>query len=226
MPTGVNLNRYSGSGSCIPWAQRQRILVRATTVSMSLGHSVVFQVRRVPGDMPSSMTLDHGDLLVMDGSAQSEYAHRTVPGLPGPRFSLTASCPLAGAAGCVLPTRAQGSVEPGSRWLGEGQNKLSSSWGLFLLLLILVLALLVSTWIYIRRGRRHSCQRLSRSAAYFPSRGRARWVGGRRWRMSRRRQSSKRCLFISLLYLFWDKTLLFFSEYGFLFLYTAGYASS
>ena len=34
--------------------------------------------RRVPGDVPSSITLDHGDLLVMDGSAQSEYAHRTV----------------------------------------------------------------------------------------------------------------------------------------------------
>ena len=38
---------------------------------------MVFQVRRVPGDVPSSITLDLGDLLVMDGSAQSEYAHRT-----------------------------------------------------------------------------------------------------------------------------------------------------
>ena len=41
----------------------------------------MFQVRRAPGDVPSSVALDHGDLLVMDGSAQSEYAHRTVPGL-------------------------------------------------------------------------------------------------------------------------------------------------
>ena len=41
------------------------------------------------GDVPSSITLDHGDLLVMDGSAQSEYAHRTVPGLQGPRVNLT-----------------------------------------------------------------------------------------------------------------------------------------
>ena len=72
----------------------------------------MFQVRRVPGDVPSSITLDHGDLLVMDGSAQSEYAHRTVPGLQGPRVNLTfrwvtqhaASCPLAGVVGCVLPT--------------------------------------------------------------------------------------------------------------------------
>ena len=58
-------------------------------VSMRLGHSVAFQVRRVPGDVRSSITLDHGDLLVMDGSAQSEYAHRTVPGLQGPRVNHT-----------------------------------------------------------------------------------------------------------------------------------------
>ena len=78
-----------------------------------------------------------------------------------------------------------------------------SSWGLVLLLLILVFALLVSTWIYIRRGRRHSRQRLSRPAAYFASRGRARWVGGRRWRLSRHRQSSKRVSFyFPFLYLF------------------------
>ena len=34
----------------------------------------------MPGDVPSSITLDHGDLLVMDGLAQLEYAHRKVPG--------------------------------------------------------------------------------------------------------------------------------------------------
>ena len=73
---------------------------------------MVFQVRRVPGDVPSSITLDHGDLLVMDGSGQSEYAHRGVPRLRGPLVNLTypwvtlhaASCPLAGVVGCVLPT--------------------------------------------------------------------------------------------------------------------------
>ena len=54
--------------------------------------------------------------------------------------------------GCVLPTCAQGSVEPSSRWLGEGENKWSSFWGLVLLLLILVSVLLVSTWINIGRG--------------------------------------------------------------------------
>ena len=37
-----------------------------------------FQVRRASWDVPSSITLDHGDLLVMGGPAQLEYAHRTV----------------------------------------------------------------------------------------------------------------------------------------------------
>ena len=39
-------------------------------------------------------------------------------------------------------------------------------------------ALLVSTWIYIRREHRYSGEGPSHSAVYFPSRGRARWVGG------------------------------------------------
>ena len=86
LPTGVNLNRYSGSGSCIPWHSDNESLFGPPNqpklkVSMSLGHSVVFQVRRASSDVPSSITLDHGDLLVMSGSAQSEYAQRTVPGL-------------------------------------------------------------------------------------------------------------------------------------------------
>ena len=93
------------------------------------GHSVEFVRRRVPGDVPSSITLDHGDILVMDGSAQSEYEHRTVSGLQGPRVNFTyrwvtqhaASCPLAGVVGCVLPTCAQGLVGPSSRWLGKGK---------------------------------------------------------------------------------------------------------
>ena len=89
--------------------------------------------RRAPGKVPSSIRLDHGDVLVMDGLAQSEY-ERTASELQGPRFNLTyrwvaqhtASCPLAGAVSCVLPTCAQGLVEPSSRWLGKGENKWSS----------------------------------------------------------------------------------------------------
>ena len=46
---------------------------------MSLGCSVEFQVRRrALGEVPSSIRLDHGDILVMDGLTQSEYEHLTV----------------------------------------------------------------------------------------------------------------------------------------------------
>ena len=184
VPTGVNLNRYSGSGSCIPWHSDNESLFAPPNqpkliVSMGLGHSVVFQVRRAPGDVPSSITLDHGDFLVMDGSAQLEYAHRT-----------------AGVVSCVLPTCMQGLAEPDSRGLGIEENKLSSSWGLVFFLLILVSFLLVSTWTHIRRGHRHSCWRPSRPAVHLRFRGRARWVEGRRWRLSRRRHSPKRRPFI------------------------------
>ena len=206
------------AGSCNPWHSDDESLFGPPNqpkliASMSLGHSVVFQVRRVPGDVPSSITLDHGDLLVMDGSAQSEYAHRTVSGLQGPLVNLTyrwvsqhaASCPLAGAVGCVLPSCVQGLVEPNSRWLGIGENKWTSYWGLVLLLLNLVTALMVSTWIYIRRGHRYCGQRPSCLAVHFPSRGRARWVGGRRWRLSRRRQNSKSVSFYFSFVHFWGR---------------------
>ena len=74
----------------------------------------------------------------MNGPAQSEYEHCTASELQGPRVNLTyrwvaqhtASCPPAGVVGCLLPTCAQGLIEPGSHWLGEGENKWSSSWGL------------------------------------------------------------------------------------------------
>ena len=131
---------------------------------------MVFQVRRRSSwDVSSSITLDHGGLLVIDGLAQSERAHRTVPGLQGLRVNLTcrwvaqhiASCPQAGAVGCVLPSCVQGLAKPGSHGLGVGENKWYSSWGLVLLLLISVTALLVSTWIHIRREHRHSGQRPS-----------------------------------------------------------------
>ena len=84
--------------------------------------------------------------------------------------------------------------------------------GMVLLLLIPVSLLLVSTLIHVRREHRHSGQRLSCSAVHFPSRGRARWVGGRRWRLSRRRQSPREKVFLFLLCVlfFREKILLFF----------------
>ena len=83
--------------------------------------------RRGQGKVPSLITLDHGDLLVMDGLTQSEYVHCTASGLQGPRVNLTfrwvaqhiASCPLAGVVGCVLPSCVQGLAEPDPRGCGE-----------------------------------------------------------------------------------------------------------
>ena len=210
VPTGVNLNQYAVSGSFIRWHSDNEPLFGPQNspkliFSLSLGNSVEFMVRRRgSGNFPSSIRLDHGDVRVMDGLAQSEYEHCTASGLQGPRVNLiyrwvaqhTASCPLVGVVGCVLPTCAQGLVVPSSRWLRDGEIKWSSSWGLVLFLLILVYVLLVSTWINIWREHRHSGQCPSRLAVHFPSRGRACWVGRRRWALSRRRQSSKGVSFL------------------------------
>ena len=95
-----------------------------------------FQVRRASSDVPSSITVDHGDLLVMDGLAHSKYEHCTVSGLQGPRVNLTyrwitqhtTFCPLAGVVGCALPTCVQGLAEPGSRRLGVGEDEWISVW--------------------------------------------------------------------------------------------------
>ena len=92
-----------------------------------------------------------------------------------------------------------------------------------LLLLILVSVLVVGTLINIRerggRGHRHSGQRPSCSVVHFPSRGRVRCVEGRRWRLSRRRQTSKGVSFYfpyisfwwNMLYSFFRSMILFFS---------------
>ena len=66
LPTGVNLNRYSGPSSCIRWHSDNEPLFGPQNapkliVSMSLGNSVEFKVRRGHGKVPSLITLDHGD---------------------------------------------------------------------------------------------------------------------------------------------------------------------
>ena len=79
---------------------------------------------------------------------------------------------------------------------------------------------MVSTWIHIRRGHRNSGQRPSRSMGYLPSLGRARWVGGRRWSLSRRRQSPRKVSFyypfVSFL---WRKHYFFLRVWFLMFLY-------
>ena len=137
VPTGVNLNRYAGDGSCIPWhCDNERLFGSPfepkVIVSMSLGHSVLFKLRRrAPENTPSQIWLDHGDLLVMDGLTQCEQVHSTASELEGPRVSLTyrwisqhiRSCPLAGLIGGALPSDAQDLAEPHSRVGGSRKSK-------------------------------------------------------------------------------------------------------
>ena len=216
LPTGVNLNHYDGSRSCVRWHSDNESFFRPQDsakliVSLSLGNPVEFKVRRVSDNVTSSITLDHGDVLVMDGSAQSEYLHCTMPGLQGPRVNLTyrwvaqhtASCPLAGAVGCLLPSCVQGLAEPSSRLWVDGENNWSFSWTLAFLLFILVSVLLGGIWMNIRKECRNSGQRPTCSSVHFTSRGRARWVGGRRWPLSRRSQSSRKRTFYFPWGIFW-----------------------
>ena len=229
LPTGVNLNHYDGSRSCVRWHSDNESLFGPRDspkliVSLSLGNPVEFKVRRVSDSVTSSITLDHGDVLVMDGSAQSEYLHCTMPGLQGPRVNLTyrwvaqhtASCPLAGVVGCLLPSCVQGLAEPGSRFWEKGENNWSFSWELAFLLFILMSVPLVSIWMNIRKECRNSGQRPSCSSVHFPSRGRARWVGGRRWPLSRRSQfSKKRTFYFPRGFFLGSKTMPFLQGYGF-----------
>ena len=68
VPSGVNLNRYAGWGSSIPWHSDNEPLFGDQSdpkviVSMSLGSSVDFRVcRRGRRNAPSAIRLDHGDL--------------------------------------------------------------------------------------------------------------------------------------------------------------------
>ena len=95
VPTGVNLNRYSGNGSRIPWHCDNEGLFGSpfepkVLVSMSLGISAMFKLRRrAPENTHSQIRLDHGDLLVMDGLTQLQYEHSTASELLGPRVNLT-----------------------------------------------------------------------------------------------------------------------------------------
>ena len=105
VPTGVNLNQYAAPGSHIRWHSDNEPLFGPQyspklIVSLSLVNSVEFKVRRrAPGEVPSSPI------------ARVNLTYRWVT-------QHTASCPPAGVVGCVLPSCAQGLVEPSSRWLG------------------------------------------------------------------------------------------------------------
>ena len=224
VPTGVNLNWYSGSGSCIPWHSDNESLFGPPNkpmliVSMSSHRSVVFQVRRASSDVHSSITLDHGDLLVMDGSAQSKCAHRTVPGLHGPRVNLTyrwvaPHCVLSTSKRsglcspnmCAMFSRAQvpvglvkGKINGPLLWDGpplvnpggcpSGQHLDSHLEGG------------IVTVVSI-----HPARRCTSPLGVVPV-----GLGGRRWALSRRRQSSKKVSFyFPFVFFAWEKTVPFF----------------
>ena len=137
VPTGVNLNRYAGDGSFIPWhCDNVRLFGSPgepkVIVSMSLGHSVLFKLRRRASESThSQIRLDHGDPLVMDGCTQFENEHSTASELSGPRVNLTFrwisqhiwSCPLAGLIGGAPHSDAQDLAEPHSCGGGSRKSK-------------------------------------------------------------------------------------------------------
>ena len=107
VPTGVNLNQYAGPGSFIRWHSDNEPLFGPQNspiiVSLSLWNSAEFKVRRrASGKVPTSIWLDHGDVLVMDGLAQSEYEHCTASGLQGPRVNLTSRYSVSACLACLV----------------------------------------------------------------------------------------------------------------------------
>ena len=130
VPMGVNLNRYSGSGSCIPWHSDNESLFGPPIVSMSLGHSVEFQVRRVRYGVSSPLQLDRGDILVMDG-VRNRSMH-TAPSLGCRVLGLT--LPVGYTTRCVLSTcRRGGLCSPNVcakfPLVGDGGKQMVLFWG-------------------------------------------------------------------------------------------------
>ena len=148
--------------------------------------------------LTSSVTLNHGDILVMDGSAQTEYLHCSATHCV---LSTRRRSGLFAPVVCARFSRARFSI------LGERENNGSFSWGLAFLLFILMSVPLVSIWMNIRKGCRHSGQRPPCLTVHLSSRGRARWVGRRRWSLSRRCQLSKKRTFYFPGVFFWGTKL-------------------
>ena len=136
VPTGVNLNRYAGDGSFIPWhCDNERLFGHPSEpkviVSMSLGHSVLFKLRRRRPENTHSYKFDWivVTFFVMDGPTQSEYVHSAASELSGPPVNLTfrwisqhiKSCPQAGTGG-ARPSDAQDLAEPHSCGRGRGNG--------------------------------------------------------------------------------------------------------
>ena len=193
--TVVNLNRYAGKGSCIPWhCDNERLFgspsAPKVTACTSLRHSVLYKLRRrALENSPSEVPLDHGDLLVMDGLTQSEYAHSTASELFGPRVN------LAGLIGDALPSDAQDLAEPHSCG-GEVEEMEMSMTCLMVLLVVLGTCFLRKYVFDTHEGVR--CRDYHRGPVQDADPihiGRARWIGHRRWRVPRRSHLMESWLF-------------------------------
>ena len=197
MTMGVNFNRYAGCGSSIPWHSDDELLFGdqcdpKVIVSMSLGSSVDFRVcSRGRRNAPSSIGLDRGDLLVMDGLAQSEYEHSTSSELQGPQVNLTyrwitqhtPTCNFCGPGLVVLCHRVR-KVCPG--WPRGEDGAVSMPplvWSFLWLVVVAWLALAcasIAHWGWLCLRRCHVCPCFPTLVRPVSPRGQARWIWGRK----------------------------------------------
>ena len=181
VPTGVNLNRYSGKGSCIPWHRDNERLFgspseQKVTVSMSLEHSVLFTLRR---DGQFSLSNSVGSWMVLHNLSMSTPRHLNcwVLGLILRSVGyLSTLGPVHWQALAVLHLRAR------TIWLSHtpvvrGIPVEWSSWWQWV-------------WKYVFVIHEGVCCRNYHRGLFSERRpfiiGRARWIGHQRWRIPRR----------------------------------------
>lgn len=87
------LNLYHDGGEGMGWhSDGERDLKKDAAIgSLSLGAERRFAFKHRKGKQPETCTLEHGSLLVMQGTTQTHWLHRLPPmkGVKGPRVNLT-----------------------------------------------------------------------------------------------------------------------------------------
>ena len=164
VPSGANLNWYIRGESSIIWHCDSEFLVRPTEVTHFIG-TVEFKVcRREQSPSPLSC---RGSCVQLDIPTHS-------------------GCPIAGGMWWAPSTGAHGLAELGP----QGESKMTPCWlevFLFVSLAVLLLCAHLDWTIGAASPWRSELNSLS-------SRGRSRWVGGKRWRPPRRRGHPKKVL--------------------------------